>query len=238
LGLAAISGNGQKELFEVIAGVRKATSGRVLLEGEEITNRSAGYVMSRGVGHVPEDRLHEGLVPDFTVAENLLLGQERSRLYSRGPFLNFPQIRKFARMCVSTFEIRTPSLQQPTKFLSGGNIQKIILARELTHCPQALLANQPTRGLDVGVVEYVHQRLLEKRAEGIGILLSSEDLDEILDLSDRIAVLFKGRVMGVFDAREARLEQIGLLMAGGEKPALAGGDWLTAEGRVTSGRAV
>jgi general nucleoside transport system ATP-binding protein len=214
LGLAAVSGNGQKELFEVIAGVRKATAGAVVLEGEEITNRSAGYVMSRGVGHVPEDRLREGLVPDFTVEENLLLGQQRSKLYSRGPFLNFPQIRKFARMCVSTFEIKTPSLQQPTKHLSGGNVQKIILARELTHCPQALLANQPTRGLDVGVVEYVHGRLLEKRAEGVGILLSSEDLDEILDLSDRIAVLFKGQVMGIFDARAATVEQIGLLMAG------------------------
>jgi ABC-type uncharacterized transport system ATPase subunit len=214
LGLAAISGNGQKELFEVIAGVRKATSGTVLIEGEEITNRSAGYVMSRGVGHVPEDRLHEGLVSDFSVTENLLLGQQRSPLYSRGPFLNFPQIRKFAAICVSTFEIKTPSLQQPTRTLSGGNIQKIILAREFTHCPQCLLANQPTRGLDVGVVEYVHRRLLEKRAEGVGILLSSEDLDEVLDLSDRIAVFFKGQVMGVFDAREAKLEQISLLMAG------------------------
>ncbi len=214
LGLAAISGNGQKELFEVIAGVRKATSGQVLLEGEDVTNRSAGHLMHRGVGHVPEDRLHEGLVPEFSVTENLLLGQQRSQMYRRGPFLNFPQIRKFAKMCVSTFEIKTPSLQQTTKHLSGGNIQKIILAREFTHCPQALLANQPTRGLDVGVIEYVHRRLLEKRAEGVGILLSSEDLDEIMDLSDRIAVLYKGQIMGVFEAGEARLEQIGLLMAG------------------------
>jgi simple sugar transport system ATP-binding protein len=214
LGLAGISGNGQKELFEVLAGVRRAESGQVLLEEEDITNRSSNYIMSRGVGHVPEDRLHEGLIPDFNLSENLILGQQRSRLYRRGLFLNFEQIRKFAAMCVSTFEIKTPSLYHPTKFLSGGNIQKIILAREFTQCPQCLLANQPTRGLDVGVIEYVHKRLLEKRAEGIGILLASEDLDEIMSLSDRIAVIFKGQIMGIFDGKEANLEKIGLLMAG------------------------
>ncbi len=216
LGLAAISGNGAKELFEVVAGVRKATAGHVFLQGEEITNRPAGYIMRRGMGHVPEDRLHEGLVPDFSVSENLVLGQQRSKLFRGGPFLNFRQIREFARNCVSTFDIKARSLEQPTRHLSGGNIQKVILARELAMCPQCLLANQPTRGLDVGVIEYVHHRLLEKRAEGVGILLASEDLDETLDLSDRVAVLFKGRVMGVFEASEARLEQIGLLMAGCE----------------------
>jgi len=214
LGLAGISGNGQKELFEVLAGVRRAEAGQVWLEGEEVTNRSSNFMMARGVGHIPEDRLHEGLVPDFSVAENLILGQQRSALYRRGPFLNFEQIRKFAAMCVSTFEIKTPSLAHPTRFLSGGNIQKIILAREFTQCPQCLLANQPTRGLDVGVIEYVHKRLLEKRAEGIGILLASEDLDEVFDLSDRIAVIFKGQIMGVFDAHAANIEKIGLLMAG------------------------
>jgi general nucleoside transport system ATP-binding protein len=214
LGLAGISGNGQKELFEVLSGVRQADSGQVILEDEDITNRSSKYVMSRGVGHVPEDRLQEGLIPDFNLSENLILGQQRSKLYRRGMFLNFEQIRKFAMMCVSTFEIKTPSLNQPTKFLSGGNIQKIILAREFTQCPQCLLANQPTRGLDVGVIEYVHKRLLEKREEGIGILLASEDLDEIMDLSDRIAVLFKGQILGIFDEQEADIEKIGLLMAG------------------------
>ncbi len=214
LGLAGISGNGQKELFEVLAGVRRAEAGQVLLEGEEVTNRSSNFMMARGVGHIPEDRLHEGLVPDFSLAENLILGQQHSALYRRGPFLSFEKIRKFAAMCVSTFEIKTPSLSHPTRFLSGGNIQKIILAREFTQCPQCLLANQPTRGLDVGVIEYVHKRLLEKRAEGIGILLASEDLDEVIDLSDRVAVIFKGQIMGVFDSQAANIEKIGLLMAG------------------------
>lgn len=214
LGLAGISGNGQKELFEVLSGVRRAESGRVILAGEEITNRTSRYIMERGVGHVPEDRLHEGLIPDFSLSENLILGQQRSPLYRRGPFLHFEQIRKFAAMCVSTFEIKTPSLTHPTKFLSGGNIQKILLAREFTQCPQCLLANQPTRGLDVGVIEYVHKRLLEKRAEGIGILMASEDLDEVMDLSDRTAVIFKGQIMGIFENEQADLETIGLLMAG------------------------
>jgi simple sugar transport system ATP-binding protein len=135
-------------------------------------------------------------------------------LYRKGPFLDFERIRKFAWTSVSTFEIQAPSLEHKTKFLSGGNLQKIILARELWQCPQVLLANQPTRGLDVGVIEYVRKRLLEKRAEGIGILLSSEDLDDIFNLSDRIAVIFQGEIMGIFDTSEANLEQIGLLMAG------------------------
>jgi simple sugar transport system ATP-binding protein len=214
LGLAGVAGNGQKELFEVLAGVRKAESGRVLLQGEDITNRSPRYTMQRGIGHIPEDRIHEGLIPEFSVAENLILGQQRTELYRRGPFLNFERIRKFARTSISTFEIQTPSLDHPTKFLSGGNLQKVILARELWQCPQVLLANQPTRGLDVGVIEYVRKRLLEKRAEGVGILLSSEDLDDIFNLSDRIMVIFKGRIMGIFDTRQADIEHIGLLMAG------------------------
>jgi ABC-type uncharacterized transport system ATPase subunit len=214
LGLAGVAGNGQKELFEVLSGVRKTVSGQVLVEGADITNRSPRYYMKRGIGHIPEDRIHEGLIPDFSVAENLILGQQRSKLYRRGPFLDFERIDKFARTSISTFEIQTPSIDQPTKFLSGGNLQKIILARELWQCPQALLANQPTRGLDVGVIEYVRRRLLDKRVEGTGILLSSEDLDDIFNLSDRIMVIFKGQIMGVFDARSADIEQIGLLMAG------------------------
>ncbi len=214
LGLAGIAGNGQKELFETLAGVREVKSGQVFLESEDITGRSPRYIMYRGVGHIPEDRLHEGLVPDFSVAENLILGQQRSEVYRRGPFLAFDRIRKFARNSVSYFEIATPSIDHATKYLSGGNLQKIILARELWECPQALLANQPTRGLDVGVIEYVRQRLLEKRDEGVGILLASEDLDEILNISDRIAVIFQGQIMAIFDTQEADLEKIGLLMAG------------------------
>lgn len=214
LGLAGVSGNGQKELFEVIAGVRPASGGSVVVAGGDVTNLSVSQRMARGVGHIPEDRLREGVVPEFDVAENLLLGRQGFQPFRRGPFLDRAQIRSFASECVSAFHIATPSLSHATALLSGGNIQKIILARELTQCPVCLLANQPTRGLDIGVIEYVHDCLLEKRSEGIGILLCSEDLDEIMDLSDRIAVIFKGQIVGIVDARQATLEQIGLLMAG------------------------
>jgi simple sugar transport system ATP-binding protein len=214
LGLAGVSGNGQKELFEVLAGVRPCEAGQVLLDGMDVTNRSSRTMIRSGMGHVPEDRLHEGLVPEFSIAENLILGSQYTHPFRRGLFLNFDQIKKFAAECIANFGIQTPSLDQPAKFLSGGNIQKVILAREFTHCPKFLLANQPTRGLDVGVIEYVHQRLLEKRAEGVGILLASEDLDEVIDLSDRIAVIYKGQIMGVFDAAGVNLDVIGMLMAG------------------------
>lgn len=213
-GLAGVAGNGQKELFEVLAGVRRAESGQILLDGEDVTNCSPSELMARGIGHIPEDRLREGLVLDFSVAENLILGQQRKEPYRRGPLLNFGHIRQFAAACVSSFEIMTPSVEHPAKFLSGGNLQKVILARELRQRPRLLLANQPTRGLDVGVIEYVHRRLLEQRAEGAAILMASEDLEEILNLSDRVAVIFRGQIMSIFNARDADLETIGLLMAG------------------------
>lgn len=214
LGLAGIAGNGQKELFEVLAGVRRAEGGQILLDGEDVTNCPPSELMARGVSHIPEDRLREGLVLDFSVAENLILGQQRKEPYRRGPLLNFGYIRQFATSCVSAFEIMTPSVEHPAKFLSGGNLQKVILARELRQRPRVLLANQPTRGLDVGVIEYVHRRLLEQRAEGAAILMASEDLDEVLSLSDRVAVIFRGQIMGIFNAKDADLETIGLLMAG------------------------
>jgi simple sugar transport system ATP-binding protein len=214
LGLAGVAGNGQKELFEVLIGVRKAESGQVIAEGENITNQTPSYVMSKGIGHIPANRIQDGLIPDLTVAENLVLGQQRNRQYLRGSLLDQEAINKFAEKSVSEYSIITPSVDHLTKFLSGGNLQKVILARELWICPQALLANQPTRGLDVGVIEYVHGRLLEKRKEGVGILLASEDLDELLNLSDRIAVIFKGQIVGIFDRADADIEEIGLLMAG------------------------
>ncbi len=163
---------------------------------------------------MPEDRIHEGLVPDFSVAENLILGQQRTKHYRKGLFLVWERIKAFASKCISSFEIVTPSIHHPAKFLSGGNLQKIILARELWQNPKCLLANQPTRGLDVGVMEYVYRRLLEKRSEGVGILLASEDLDEICNLSDRIVVIFKGQIVGIVNAKDADLQEIGLMMAG------------------------
>lgn len=214
LGLAGVSGNGQRELFEVLAGVRKADTGQILLAGEDVTNISAQEIMNRGLGYIPEDRLLEGLIPDFTIAENLILGQQRTNTYKRGPFFDFEMINKNASEAVSEFEIATPSVDQTTRFLSGGNLQKVILARELRQAPRCLLAHQPTRGLDVGVIEYVHRQLLEQRANGAAILMASEDLDEIFNLADRIAVIYKGQIMGIQDASKASREHIGLWMAG------------------------
>lgn len=214
IGLAGVAGNGQRELFEVLIGVRSAQSGQVLVSGENFTNQSPGLIMSGGISHIPEDRLKDGLVLDLTVAENLILGQQWNPPFRKGLLLNNEKIEEFAQSCVAEFEIATPSIDQKAKFLSGGNLQKVILARELWLNPQVLLANQPTRGLDVGVIEYVHGRLIEKRKEGIGILLASEDLDELFNLSDRIAVIFKGQIVDIIDTDKARIEEIGLLMAG------------------------
>lgn len=219
LGLAGVAGNGQKELFEALVGVRQVTGGKVLLAGEDITNRSPQYIMSRGVVHIPEDRMADGLIPEFSIAENLILGRQRDPVYRRGIFLNRDHIKRHAQDCISDFEIVTISSNQTTKFLSGGNLQKLILARELWEIPKCILAHQPTRGLDVGAIEYIHRRLLEKREEGVGILMASEDLDELFNLSDRIAVLYKGQIMGVFDAKKADIEEVGLLMAGVEEEA-------------------
>jgi simple sugar transport system ATP-binding protein len=214
LGMAGVSGNGQRELFDVLAGVRKATSGQVLLEGAEITNRSPNYIARQGAATVPEDRIHQGLVMDFGVDENLVLGLHRKEPFSQAGFMRRKEVDAFAEKLVDNYEIATPSVTQTTKVLSGGNLQKIILARELSQEPKCLIVSQPTRGLDVGATEYVRRRLLDQRDRGAGVLLISEDLDEIFNLSTRIAVIFHGEIVGLLDADEATREEVGLMMAG------------------------
>jgi simple sugar transport system ATP-binding protein len=214
LGVAGVAGNGQKELFEVLAGVRRAEAGEVTYAGANIANLSPGQVRQLGLAYIPADRLSQGLVPEFTVAENLILGQQRAPTFRRGPFLDRERMARAAKSLIASFGIVTPSPNHVTRNLSGGNSQKVILARELSRNPRCLIASQPTRGLDVGVIEYLHRRLLNGRDAGMAILLISEDLDEILNLSSRIAVIFKGQITGIIDSREARREQIGMLMAG------------------------
>jgi ABC-type uncharacterized transport system ATPase subunit len=216
LGIAGVAGNGQKELFEVLVGVRSAEQGEILLEGNDIAESTPKTIMEKGISHIPQDRIHEGLIPDFTVAENMVLGSQRSRRFRKGIFLDYRALRAFARERISSFDIATPSADQMTSLLSGGNLQKVILARELAQAPKCLIANQPTRGLDVGAIENVHMKLLGQRKAGVAILLFSEDLEEIFSLADRIAVIFKGQIVGLFDIQEAQLEEIGLLMAGVE----------------------
>jgi len=215
LGLAGVSGNGQRELADALAGLRPVESGTVHLEGEEITNRAPRAIIERGMGYVPEDRHHEGVVPAFSVKENLVLKDFASGRFSRGPLLRLGEIDRNASELRERFDIRCSSTAAATASLSGGNIQKVILARELARHPRALVAVYPTRGVDMGAGEFIHRQLLALREAAAGILLISEELEEIMNLSDRIAVIYKGRILEVLPSREATREKLGLLMAGG-----------------------
>lgn len=214
LGLAGVSGNGQRELAQVICGLREATQGHVYLSEDDVTGASPDTLIANGLSYVPEERMRDGMVRDFTVAENLILRDHTQRPYARTGFFNFKAIQERSGELVRSFNVKTPSLETPAKNLSGGNIQKLILARELSRKPRVVVAAQPTRGLDIGAIEYVHQTLLDQRERGIAILLISEDLDEILGLSDRIAVIYEGHIMGEVTREEATAEQLGLMMAG------------------------
>jgi ABC-type uncharacterized transport system ATPase subunit len=214
VGLAGVSGNGQRELAECLAGLRKATAGTIIIEGQDMTHASLAARMEAGQAYIPEERMRDGAVRDFSVQENLFLHEHASPAYSDWIFLNFGKMAAHARRLVAEFAVKTPRLDTPLKNLSGGNIQKLILARELSRKPKILIAAQPTRGVDIGATQYIHERLLEQRAHGTAILLISEDLDEIRTLSDRIAVMYEGRIIGIVERDQATVEQIGLMMAG------------------------
>ena len=214
LGIAGIAGNGQRELFEVMTGVRKLEAGEVMFNGKSIKYLSPKGIRKLGITHIPDDRISEGLIMDFSIADNLILGRQSDRDNRTGIFLNRKQITSSAINLIQTFNISPSNPTNRTGYLSGGNLQKVILARELNQNVKCLIANQPTRGLDVGVIEYIHQRLLELRKQEVGILLFSEDLDELFTLSDRIAVMYRGKIVRIFNTPEARLEEIGLCMAG------------------------
>lgn len=213
VGVAGVSGNGQRELAEVIAGLRPIKEGNIHFDGKAIKGKSPGAINALGLAYIPEERMVDGAVATFTVAENFIL-QDHGR-YTRGKiFMKFRSIREACEKAIHAYEIKTPSTTTPIKNLSGGNIQKLILARELSRKPKVLLAAQPTRGVDIGASEYIHQRLLDERAKGTAILLISEDLDEILALSDRIAVMYEGKIMGVLPRESVNIRQLGAMMAG------------------------
>ncbi len=214
LGVAGVSGNGQRELAEVIAGLREVDQGQVLLDGVDVTHWPTARRIQAGLAYIPEERMHDGVIREFSVAENLILQEHTQPPFSRGIFLDFRTIAEKSWELVRNFRVKTPSIETPTKSLSGGNIQKLILARELVRNPKVLVAAQPTRGVDIGATEYIHQRLLDQRAQGTATLLISEDLDEVLALSDRIAVLYEGRIMDIVRREETNAEELGLLMAG------------------------
>ena len=214
LGIAGVSGNGQKELAEVITGLRPVTSGKITLEGENVTGFSPKQRMQRSLSYIPEERMKDGMIKEFTVAENLILREHDQEPFSRNGFLNLKRIYEHSAKLITDYNVKTPSQETTAGSLSGGNIQKLVLAREISRKPSTLIAAQPTRGLDIGAMEYVHLRLLEQREEGTATMLISEDLDEIMAMADRIAVLFEGEVMGVIDRADATPEKLGLLMAG------------------------
>jgi len=217
LGIAGVAGNGQSELIEVITGLRSATKGEVLIFGVDATNSSPREIANKGVAHIPEERIRVGLVPNMSVAENLILKNYRQAPFSNKLFLNFTSIDQWAEKLISHYNIITPSKETPAKLLSGGNIQKLILARETSNNPRLIVAAHPTYGLDIGATENIRLLLLKQREMGGAVLLVSEDLEEIMSLSDRIAVMFKGEIMGIIDAEDAKKEEIGLMMAGAKR---------------------
>ncbi len=216
LGLAGVSGNGQSELAEVITGLRACT-GSIRVNGVEVANRAPRAAISQGVSHVPEDRTRVGSAPNMTITENTIMKGYREEPIGNRWRINFSRARERARRLKQKYNILAPSVETQARKLSGGNLQKVILAREISSKPELMVAVQPTRGLDVGAIESVQTLLLEQRADGKAILLISEELEELLAMSDRIAVIYDGQIMGVVDAPSADIDEIGLMMTGSKR---------------------
>ncbi len=214
LGIAGVQGNGQTELVDALMGLRKVEGGQVTILGRDTTTASPREITEDGCAHVPEDRQRDGLVLTLSVADNLVLNTYYQPPFSKGSLLQSKEINKAAEARVEQFDIRTPSISVPVANLSGGNQQKVIVAREFSRPIKLLIASQPTRGLDVGSIEYIHKRIIEKRDEGCAVLLVSPELDEVMSLSDRIAVVFEGKILDTMPAAQATREKLGLLMAG------------------------
>ena len=214
MGVAGVQGNGQTELVEALTGLRPSFSGQISINGHETSHATPRAIVELGVAHVPEDRQRDGLVLPFPVMDNMVLSTYYLAPFARGVVIQQPEVEKAAAERVKQFDVRTPGIGTTTGSLSGGNQQKVIVAREFSRPIKLLIASQPTRGLDVGSIEYIHSRIIEKRADGCAVLLVSPELDEIIALSDRIAVMYRGRVVTVVEAARATKEYLGLLMAG------------------------
>jgi len=217
LGMAGVEGNGQTELIEVLMGLRRA-EGKVFLDDEDISDLSTEKRIKMGIAHVPEDRRKRGLIGDFSVSENLILGSQGTPPFVKWlrTILDVKQITTFSRDAIKDFSIKTPSVDTPVQHLSGGTQQRVVLAREFHRRPKLIIASQPTRGLDVGATEYVRKGLVEMRDRGCAILLISADLDEVLMLSDKVAVIYEGRIVAIRPIEETNEQQLGLLMGGGK----------------------
>lgn len=213
-GIAGVSGNGQKELVEGITGLRKIESGKIEIKGADITNKSARCIYDNGVSHVPEERIKFGIAPGLCLYENSILKQHHRNRYRSKLLLAYQRIKDHASDLINKFSVSAPSIHVQTKNLSGGNIQKLILGREISESPELLVASHPTYGLDVGATEYLRRQLLDQTKAGGAVLLVSEDLEELFELCDRIAVIFRGKFMGILEPDDPRISDIGLMMAG------------------------
>jgi len=216
LGIAGVAGNGQRELAEVVTGMRTPMEGSVTIDGKRLRRGDARSAIRARIAHVPEDRLHTGVAPSLSIASNSVLKTYRGSRFARGPLLRLRAIRENASSLIRHYDVRGARPELPARRLSGGNLQKIVLAREFDGQPRVLVVASPTRGLDVAAIETVHKHLRTAASGGVGVLLISEDLDEILALADRIAVMYEGEVVAELEAGEATVDEIGLLMAGGK----------------------
>jgi ABC-type uncharacterized transport system ATPase subunit len=214
VGVAGVSGNGQRELAEAIFGLRPVARGEVTIAGKPVASPAPAAVRTMGLSYVPEERMRDGAIGEFTVAENMMLVDYKNDPYTKHGLLNHSAIDERCEGLIAEYRVKTPTIDTPTKNLSGGNIQKVVIAREFSCGATALVVAQPTRGVDIGAAEYIHERLLQQRAEGAAILLISEDLDEVMELSDRIIVLLEGEIMGEVARADFNVNDIGLLMSG------------------------
>jgi len=215
LGIAGIDGNGQTELVRALIGLQKLTEGKIYFRGQEITGLSVKEIRDAGVGVIPEDRLIEGLIVDFDVQENLCLGRQRNEPFSKKGLFDWEAVSSNAEKLVEKFDIRTPNIEHSVRLLSGGNQQKVIVAREIFHAPDMIIAAQPTRGLDIAATDFVHEELINQRDQGKAVLLLSLSLEEIMLLSTRVAVIYKGEIVSVVNKEDTTVEDLGLLMLGG-----------------------
>ncbi len=214
VGIAGVQGNGQTELVEALTGLRKASAGEVTLDGADITDCSPRERHETGIAHIPEDRMRQGLIGGLTVTENLVLTRYHGAPFSNGMSMHWDEARKLSTDLVEKYDIRTPSAEMLTNTLSGGNQQKVIVARELSRKLRLTIASQPTRGVDVGSIEYIHERIVEERDSGIAVLIVSTELDEVMALSDRLLVMYRGRIVADIDPRTTSAMDVGLYMAG------------------------
>jgi general nucleoside transport system ATP-binding protein len=214
VGVAGVQGNGQTELVEALTGLRLAEQGQITIAGQDVTHASPRQITEVGTAHIPEDRQRDGLVLNYPVADNMILNTYYLPPIAEGWVMQDRAVRERAERLVAEYDVRTPNIMTPVKNLSGGNQQKVIVARELGRPVKLIIASQPTRGLDVGSIEYIHAQLIESRDAGVAVLMISAELDELLALSDRIIVISEGQIMGTVAAADATKEQLGLMMAG------------------------